>query len=176
MFRPLPNLGLRIDLIIILRVRAGKRLHWMTLNSIDVISAKITRRDDQIEGNIQIDPSEIDYVVGEWFNTDPHTGQLAKVQIERSGGGLSIQGWGVCDPEPCDWGTTELVPFLDRGSLQFVQGLTASWDLGSVTTDICCNIKGGILVIQTYNRFKDDSGRPNYFTKEFFHQISHNHE
>lgn len=134
-----------------------------------MISKSISRLDDRIEGDQQIDPSEIDYVIGDWYNTDAHTGQIAQVKISGSVEELTIRAWGASTPDPIDWGSTELHPFLDRGSLHHIQGLTASWDLDFMSTEICCNIKGGILVIQTYNRFKDDSKRPNYFTKEFFH-------
>jgi hypothetical protein len=37
-------------------------------------------------------------------------------------------------------------------------------------THLAANLKYGVLVIQSYNRFLDDSGRRPYFTREFFHQ------
>jgi len=37
-------------------------------------------------------------------------------------------------------------------------------------TQVAANLKYGVLVIQSYNRFRDDSGRPSYFTREFFHR------
>ena len=35
---------------------------------------------------------------------------------------------------------------------------------------IAANLKYGVLVIQSYNSFKDGSDRPEYFIREFFHQ------
>jgi len=35
---------------------------------------------------------------------------------------------------------------------------------------IVSNYAKGVLVIQSYSRFCDGSGRPDYFTREFFHQ------
>ena len=37
-------------------------------------------------------------------------------------------------------------------------------------TQIAANLKYGVLVIQSYNTFRDGSGRPDYFVREFFHQ------
>jgi hypothetical protein len=37
-------------------------------------------------------------------------------------------------------------------------------------TQIAANLKYGVLVIQSYNTFRDGSGRPAYFSREFFHQ------
>jgi hypothetical protein len=47
-------------------------------------------------------------LVGTWIDTGRHPGHgdtLVRLIIASSGGSLSIHGFGVCQPEPCDWGT-----------------------------------------------------------------------
>jgi hypothetical protein len=57
-----------------------------------------------------------------------------------------------------------------------VTGFEAHCDLGFMETHLAANVKYGVLVIQTYNAFKDGTGRGCYFTREFFHQeIVHDH-
>ena len=58
-----------------------------------------------------------------------------------------------------------------------ITGLTADYDFGFMKTRLAGNINYGILVIQSYNEFCDDSGRPAYFTREFFSkEVPHRHE
>jgi TIR domain len=45
-------------------------------------------------------------LVGRWIDTNPRSGNsLYALEIDSSGGQVSIHGWGACDPQPCDWGT-----------------------------------------------------------------------
>jgi hypothetical protein len=50
-----------------------------------------------------------------------------------------------------------------------VAGFHAHYDVGAVTTRIAANVKLGVLVLQTYTSFRDDSGRLSHYAREFFH-------
>ena len=47
---------------------------------------------------------------------------------------------------------------------------SAVYDFGFMETLLAAYMKGGILVLDTFNAFKDSSGRASYFTREFFHR------
>jgi hypothetical protein len=47
-------------------------------------------------------------LVGTWIDTGRHPGHgdtLTRLVIASSGSSLTIHGFGVCEPPPCDWGT-----------------------------------------------------------------------
>jgi hypothetical protein len=46
---------------------------------------------------------------------------------------------------------------------------TARYDFGFMETTLAVYMKGGILVLDSFNSFKDSSGRCDYFTREFYH-------
>jgi hypothetical protein len=46
----------------------------------------------------------------------------------------------------------------------------AVYDFGFLESYLQANVKHGTLVIATCNRFRDGSGRSNYYTREFFYQ------
>ncbi len=46
---------------------------------------------------------------------------------------------------------------------------TALFDFGFMESLLAVYLKGGILVLDSFNTFRDDSGRSNYFSPEFFH-------
>ena len=79
-----------------------------------------------------------------------------------------MRAFGSTKPELIDWGETPAKPYVDRIGSSVITGLTADYDFGFMKTRIAGNIKYGVLVIQSYNEFCDESGRPAYFTREFF--------
>ena len=46
----------------------------------------------------------------------------------------------------------------------------AVYDLGYADVHLQANIKGGVLVVATFNSIKDDSGRSSYFMREFYYR------
>ena len=114
---------------------------------------------------------------GLWFNTDAGTGEISTIAVAVHEGEIVIRAFGANSPEPIDWGETSAKPYVDRIGSSVITGLTADYDFGFMKTRLAGNIKYGILVIQSYNEFCDDSGRPAYFTREFFSkEVTHRHE
>jgi hypothetical protein len=115
-------------------------------------------------------------VVGSWFNTNPTTGEIARLTISEHEGRLLLNIEGACPPERIAWPETPAVPYVASLDSAEVTGFEAHCDWGFMETHLAANIKHGVLVMQSYNRFKDGSGRGAYFTREFFHQrVSHEH-
>lgn len=105
---------------------------------------------------------------GLWFNSDPGTGEISTIIIAVREGAIFLRAFGANLPAPIDWGETLATPYVDRIGSSVITGLTADYDFGFMKTRLAGNIKYGTLVIQSYNEFCDESGRPAYFTREFF--------
>jgi hypothetical protein len=121
-------------------------------------------------------PPALADVVGSWFNTDPTTGEIARLTITERGGGLLLDIAGAGPRELVAWPETPAIPYTGSLDSAEVTGFMARCDLGFMETHLAANIKHSVLVIQSYNRFKDGSGRGAYLTREFFHQdVVHEH-
>ena len=116
------------------------------------------------------DRLELSHVYGRWFNTKATTGEIVKMDLSDQDGRLVVRAFGAAEAEPIDWGSTFATPHSSSLGSRLVTGFVADYDFGFMQTRLAANIKHGILVIQSYNRFLDDSGRLPYFTREFFHQ------
>jgi hypothetical protein len=115
-------------------------------------------------------PLDLSPALGNWSNFKPDTGEIRSLSLSEAGGGLILRAFGADDPEPRDWGETPALPHASGLAAREISGFTARYDFGFMETQIAANIKYGTLVIQSYNSFRDSSGRPAYFNREFFYQ------
>jgi hypothetical protein len=137
---------------------------------------KYTRANDGCRAeSLHVEPSP-ESLDGVWFNTDPQTGEIRKVELSAGAGAVVLRTFGADGTETIDWGETAATPFVDRIGGSLVTGFRAEYDFGFMKTALAMNVKYGVLVIQSYNEFLDESGRGPYFTREFFSQeIKHAH-
>ena len=131
---------------------------------------KFTRKDDQ-------DPSLATHknynstgLKGTWYNCDPSSAQIIQLEVLQEREVLYMKAQGSHQPEPIVWERKAIQPFVAIPDANTIGGFTCHYDFGFMETQICSNIKRGVLVIQAYNVFKDDSGRPNYYSREFFNK------
>src|SRR5262249_36810108 len=108
--------------------------------------------------------------LGTWFNCDQRTGEIRSLTLVERDGGLVLRAFGAGDSGTIDWGETPATPYVSSLTSRAVNGFEAHYDFAFAETHVAANIKYGVLVIQSYTRFLDGSGRPSYFTREFFHQ------
>ena len=133
---------------------------------------RLTRAEDQPEAGtptleaVQLDVSSL---LGTWWNTDKATRGISRLVLLQDGASLIVQAFGACHPEPCDWGKTKAVPFSASVTSRDAMAFTANFDFGFMETTLAVYMKGGILVLDSFNKFKDSSGRCDYFSREFFH-------
>lgn len=121
------------------------------------------------KGPSAVDPTPF---VGSWTNTnDSARHKIARVVMSVKDGVLIVHAYGDCTPELCDWGEVEASVFADSIASHVAMSFSAVYDFGFMETYLQSNIKHGTLVIASCNRFKDDSGRSNYYTREFFYQV-----
>ena len=132
---------------------------------------RYTRANDQSpSGTPSTDGPDLTPALGTWFNCNPTTGEISRLVLAQRDGGLVLRACGASRSGPIDWGETPAVPFVGELGSREMTGFTAHYDFEFLETQIAANLKYGILVIQSYNRFRDGSGRPDYFIREFFHQ------
>jgi hypothetical protein len=138
---------------------------------------KFSRANDLLGAGLSVSPPPVlAEVVGSWFNTNLTTGEIARLTISKREGGLLLNIEAAGSPERIAWPETPAIPYVASLDSAEVTGFEAHCDLGFMETDLAANIKHGVLVMQSYNRFKDGSGRGAYFTREFFYQrVIHDH-
>ena len=115
------------------------------------------------------EPLDLSPLVGDWVNTKPDTSYLVRVVLTEQDGRLLLRVYGANEPEPVDWGEIEAVPYAAGTSLM-AGGFHAFYNLDGIETHLVANQKLGILVIQSYTRYLDGSGRTGHFAREFFHR------
>jgi hypothetical protein len=134
---------------------------------------RYTREEDQLAGKggeqteCGVDASPL---VGAWLNTDRATPGIIKLVLSNQEGTFIVQGFGACSPSPCDWGEVKGVVYSSGVNSQEGMAFTAFYDFGFMETSLAVYLKSGILVLDSFNTFKDRSGRSNYFSREFFYQ------
>lgn len=105
--------------------------------------------------------------IGEWVNADPETRSTTKVRIAVVDGIPTIQGFGKCHPTDCDWGATRLHLCARSGEEKQIVGL-ASWDQTFKDHHMVIRLERGVLSIDSYDIYKDNSRRTNRSTGETF--------
>jgi len=114
--------------------------------------------------------ADIANLLGVWVNAKKRTDHITRIEVSDKDGEVVIRPYGVApeSAEPIDWGEAVATPYVASGSTE-VAGFHAHYDMGAVRTRIAANEKLGILVLQTYTSFHDDSGRLSHYAREFFH-------
>lgn len=115
------------------------------------------------------EPLDLSPLVGDWVNTKPDSSYLVRVVLTQQDNRLVFRAYGANEPDPIDWGEIEAVPYTTGTSLM-AGGFHAFYNLHGVETHLVANQKLGILVIQSYTRYLDGSGRTSHFAREFFHR------
>lgn len=108
--------------------------------------------------------------VATWRNVDPATNSIVQVRIDAQGTGMVVHGYGACSPTPCDWGTTPLTTYGSNVSDPDHTYGTAFYDFGFVQTLMTFELANGrkTLIVNTYDRFTDGSGRQPYHSLNVF--------
>ena len=108
--------------------------------------------------------------VGTWINTMRDTQAFVKLIVSSRDGKLFVQAFAASAPDLCDWGEVEAHAFSDRVDSRKGAGFSAHYDTGSIQVAFQANMNLGLLVLLTFNRFKDGGSRANYICREFFHR------
>ena len=110
-------------------------------------------------------------LLGTWLNTDCQARGIIRIAFNMRGDSFTAHAFGACEPSPCDWGETDAALFADTVASREQMNFSAFYDFGFMDAHLQGYIRQGVLVVATFSRFKDDSGRSNYFVKEFFYRL-----
>lgn len=128
---------------------------------------RYTRLDEQAEakGSVVAEP-----LLGNWFNTNAATRGIAKAVLEAKENGIVVRIFATGSEQMVDWGQTAASIFAADPVATEAMAFSAFYDFGFMETQLQGHVRQGVLIIAKFDRFKDDSGRSNYFSKEFFYR------
>lgn len=110
---------------------------------------------------------DVSALTGAWHNTNRDTRGIARfIVTPRADGGVDVVSFGTAA-----WPLTPATVYGDHLDTREAMAFSAIVDLGYADVHLQANIKGGVLVVATFNRFRDGSGRSNYFMREFYYRV-----
>ena len=117
---------------------------------------------DPLAVNVDLAPH-----LGTWRNTYQHTRGISHLELLRDGDGFLVHAHGVATER--NWGAVSAVAYADGVGSRNPSGFFAKYDFGFIEMQLAANFNKGLLIVAAYNHFNDDSGRADYFTREFFY-------
>jgi hypothetical protein len=109
---------------------------------------------------------DLSHFLGTWINTFRETRSITRFVLAQASAGYTISAY-VSD-EVGDLGASAVVPFAPNVDSRQADGFTARYDFGFLEMSLAAYYTKGLIVVSQYTRFKDQSGRPDYFNREFF--------
>ncbi len=104
--------------------------------------------------------------LGQWRNSNPKSTGISSFTLARRGDAVVIRA------ESADsavvWPETEITMFATSVAGDKLSAFSALIDFGFMESFLAGNINLGLIVIATFNRFKDESGRADYFAREYY--------
>ena len=99
---------------------------------------------------------------GRWTNVNKENPGVTRLEIKAGEKAATLQAWGKCSPEDCDWGATTLHLLGNTVSDRDLPYGFASWDHRFKVAHMTLRIEKGVLVAELFDIFTDDSGRSNF--------------
>jgi hypothetical protein len=109
-------------------------------------------------------------LVGDWVNTDQATRGIVRLLLSSFDGEFRVQAFGACQPDLCDWGVVKGEIYSEGVTSELAVGFQAIYEFQFMETRLAAYLNKRILVVDSYNTFKDGSGRSRYFSRDHFHQ------
>ena len=119
----------------------------------------------EAQGSVVAEP-----LLGTWFNTNTATRGIAKTVLVAKENGIVLQIFAAGSQQIVDWGETAACIFAADALATEAMAFSAFYDFGFMETQLQGHVRQGVLIVAKFDRFKDDSGRSNYFSKEFFYR------
>ena len=105
--------------------------------------------------------------MGVWYNLNQKTDHLQSVTLARRGEAFSLSARVPDEAGSASWAAVPAQVYVADGTNK-PMGFHARFKTATAETCLAANVMQGLCVIQTYTDFQDQSGRSNYFSKEFF--------
>ena len=126
----------------------------------------------QLYDRVQIDgveePLGITGLAGVWINSNPDTTGIARMEFSEVKGKPSVRVDAIGPDGLIDWGYAPLKLVAASPASRLTAGFTCTYDFGFAETQLQAMIMKGLIVLAQVHKFKDDSGRMDYFVREYF--------
>ncbi|HEU4730972.1 MAG TPA: hypothetical protein VFT22_23925 [Kofleriaceae bacterium] len=109
-------------------------------------------------------------LLGNWVNVNPGTRGIVRIALQLSGATFQVHPFGACVPTPCDWGTQPGIAYAANVSSTVPVAFSAMFPAGFKDTIVVGHLENNLLVVETFNHFKDGSARSDYYAREVFHR------
>ena len=123
---------------------------------------------DRVEKGEAAGPLDTSALPGTYINSNPQTNGIARMVMKESGGRLSLRVYAVGPEGEIDWGEAQVAAFAATPSSRAAAGFTCVYDFGFAETRLQAMVMKGLLVLSQFHGFKDDSGRADYFVREYY--------
>jgi hypothetical protein len=117
---------------------------------------------------------DISALLGTWINTNRKARGIAQVVLSTDDDGqLMVHTFGADAPMLYDWGAVHAdVVYAENLQSHAGMAFTARYDFDFLQAHLQGNLNLGLLVLASFNTFTDDSGRSDYFAREFFYRLT----
>jgi len=123
---------------------------------------------DRVEIDGQSEPLDVSGLRGVWINSNPDTNGIARMEFSESNGKLSVRVDAIGPDGLIDWGLAPVKLFAASPKSRATAGFTCNYDFGFAKTRLQAMIMKGLIVLAQFHEFKDDSGRMDFFVREYF--------
>jgi hypothetical protein len=111
---------------------------------------------------------DLTHLLGTWTNTYRETRSLSRFTLAPSASGYTIETVAATEGGNRTLDKTEVHAFAPNVNSRKADGFTARYDFEFLEMSLAAYCAKGLIVVSQYTRFKDGSGRPDYFNREFF--------
>ncbi len=114
-------------------------------------------------------PIDLTRRLGRWRNTFSQTQGIVEFTLEASDKGYLLRALGAGVEAP--WDPMPAIPLAS--TVEGGEGVAfhIRYDVGFAEMFLAANMNKGLIIIAAYTFFKDDSGRADYFMREFFYHV-----
>jgi hypothetical protein len=123
---------------------------------------------DRVETDTPLAPLDLSGLPGTWLNSNPDTNGIARMVISATAEKVSLQVYAIGPDGLIDWGTTDVAVFTSTPNSRVGSGFSCLYDFGFAETRLQAMIMKGLIVLAQFHSFKDNSGRADYFVREYF--------
>lgn len=115
----------------------------------------------------------VEALVGTWINTNKASRGITRLAMSGGPDDLNLRVYGAAEPEEIDWGEAKVESlFTADPDGSSAVSFTAAYDFEFLRTELQANLARGLLIVTTLNTFRDNSGRSDYFAREFYYRQS----
>ena len=123
---------------------------------------------DRVEIDGVAEPLDVSALAGVWINSNPDTDGIARMEFSDTGWQLSVRVHAIGPDGLVDWGLAPIKLFASSPKSRASAGFTCTYDFGFAETRLQAMIMKGLIVLAQFHKFKDNSGRMEFFVREYF--------